>query len=289
MIQSASLFGNKGFLFAFLIGLSTLAIAQPRKPKPSLKTFLDTQWWLGFRFGTNYSNPLPGERYAVFSPVDYEVSDLKKDYSAFSLPGGQAGLEVAFYHKGFSIALQPTFKIMRYEYHSRFAWASTDASGELESDLHVQQQLAVIEVPLVVKYDLLKDRKIRPFVLAGMQYSFVVGGQKKATQTYTDHLGSVPQKYEGGQFSIGNKDQLSNFYGALGGVGVSFDYWNIRTILEGTYLYGLSSATAKGNPYQENDLVSLGDVNDELKITNINISLSLVFPLRYIDKTFVPY
>ena len=51
--------------------------------------------------------------YFIFSPLDYESENLQKTYDVFNLVGGQAGLDLSFYHKGFSIGLQPTFKIMR--------------------------------------------------------------------------------------------------------------------------------------------------------------------------------
>lgn len=285
MTRNALLSGSKVLFFILLICSTTLSVAQKRKSgPPGFKSFLDTQWWLGLRFGVNFTDPIPGDQYSSFSPINYDEETLKKNYNSYSLPGGQAGIDITFFHKGFSFALQPTFKIIRYEYINQFQWF--DDTGQLGAELGVEQKVEAVEVPFIIKYDVLKGNKIRPFLLLGMQYSFIVGAQKQAKLTYTETLQSTQQEYVGGDFTLGNKDELTNFYGALGGIGASFDYWNIRTVLEATYLRGFSSVTSQENPFQENELSSVGDVNDELKINNINISLSFVFPLRYIDKTF---
>ncbi len=64
------------------------------------------------------------------------------------------------------------------------------------------------------------------------------------------------------------------------------DYGNVRTIVELSYLYALSPVTDTSNRFQENELASLGEINDEINLNNINLAISFVFPLRYIDKTF---
>lgn len=290
MIPNALSYGSRALACLLLILLAHLSVAQ-RKPSPpsSFESFLNTQWWLGLRFGVNYTDPNSITKYNVFSPVNYDPETLEKEYSVFSLAGGQAGLTISFYHKGFSIGIQPTFKIMRYQYSNQFEWLGDGSEDAFETTVDVTQKLDVIEVPLIMKYEIIKRGKVRPFVLAGLQQSFLISAQKKVEVEHVDYLSDNPQTYSGGTFALGNTDRMKNFYGAVGGIGTSLDYANIRTVIEATYLRGLSSVTKNEDPFSENELVALGDVNDELKINNINISLSFVFPLRYIDKTFQPY
>lgn len=287
MIRNAYSYANRALLVFALLLCTQLSVAQ-RKPKPlksSFESFLDTQWWLGLRFGMNYTQPDPVNRFSALSPINYDQSVLDKTYESFGEAGVQAGLDFTFYHRGFSIGLQPTFKVFKYSYFSDLEWVGNDTE-QFETRYDVNQSISTIEVPLVLKYDLMKRGEIRPFVFAGLQYSFVIGAEKNVTVTHTDYGSGTPQKYKGGAISLGVKDQFKNFYGALGGAGVSLDAGNIRSVLEVSYLYGLSPVTETKNLYQENELVSLGEVNDEIKLNNINISLSFVFPLRYIDKTF---
>ncbi|WP_421875859.1 outer membrane beta-barrel protein [Marinoscillum sp.] len=281
--------GSRLLIVGILLLIANVSVAQRSAPPSTFESFLNTQWWLGLRFGLNYTQPVASEDYYIFSPLDYDAENLQKTYDVFNLGGGQAGLDLSFYHKGISIGLQPTFKIMRYSYSNYFEWLGSGDADRLETAVNVEQSIQVIEVPLIVKYEILKRGKVRPFVLAGLQQSFVINAQKKAEVMHTDYLADVPQTYSGGDFSIGNTDRMSNFFGALGGIGTSLDYANIRTVIEITYLYGLSPITANGNPFSENELVGIGDVNDQLKINNLNAAISFVFPLRYIDKTFQPY
>ncbi|WP_258102014.1 outer membrane beta-barrel protein [Marinoscillum pacificum] len=290
MIPNALSLGSRVLAMAALLLLTHLSVAQRRQPPPSpVKNFLSTQWWLGLRFGVNFTQPDVLEDYYAFSPINYSPDNLEKEYGIFNLPGGQAGLDISFYHKGFTVGLQPTFKIMRYNYTNYMEWVGSGEADQLESQIDVEQVLQVVEVPLIFKYDLIQRGKIRPFALIGGQYSMIVNTQKKVEIEYTDYLGSVPQTYSGGSFNIGNTDRMRNFAGVLGGIGTSLDYANIRTVVEITYLYGLTSFSSNESPYSENELVSIGDVNDKLKINNINAAVSFIFPLRYIDKTFQPY
>ncbi len=289
MIRNALSLGSKYLTLGLLLFLSNLSVAQRGAQQSPMQAFLSTQWWLGLRFGINYTQPDVQQDYYIFSPLDYEAMNLEKEYGVFNLPGGQAGLELSFYHRGFSIGLQPTFKIMRYDYRYAMEWIGSGQADQLETVVDVEQVMQVVEVPLTFKYDLIQRGKIRPFALLGAQYSFLVNTQKKVKVEHTDFLGDVPQQFSGGNFNIGNTQHMRNFAGVLGGIGTSLDYANIRTVIEITYLHGLSPITTNDNPYSENELVSIGDVNDKIRLSNINAAISFVFPLRYIDTTFQPY
>lgn len=292
MIPNVCSYASKLTLIAALmLGIQQGAVAQ-RKPKSlssTFENFLDTQWWLGLRFGLNYTQPDPVSRYSSLNAIDYEKSALEKSYDVLAQAGAQAGLDVTFYHQGISLELQPTFKVMRYSYFSKLEWTGNSNADRFETRYDIIQSLRVLEVPLVVKYDIIQHGTIRPFVMAGLQHSFLIGAEKDTEITHTDYVSGSPEEFSGGKISLGVKDQFKNFYGAVGGIGVNLDAGNIRTIFEATYLYGLNSATKTGSLYRENELVSLGEVNDEIKLNNLNFSLSFVFPLRYIDKTFQPY
>lgn len=291
MIPNALLFASRAVIVLALLLCTQLSVAQ-RKPKPlksSFESFLDTQWWLGLRFGLNYTQPDPLTRFSALNALDYDGEALEKTYTRFAHPGGQAGLDITFYHKGISLGLQPTFKIMRYAYFSDLEWSGNSEADRFETRYDINQSIQVIEVPLVLKYDVLRRGKLRPFILAGLQQSFMISAEKETTITHTDYSSGMPQEYKSGKINFGVKDQFKNFFGAVGGAGVSADAGNIRTVLEVTYLYALNAVTETSNRYRENELVSIGEVNDELKLNNINVSLSFVFPLRYIDKTFQPY
>ncbi len=293
MIQNAFLSVSKAAVVALLLLAAYPTVAQrnmkPKLPGSEYQNFLNTQWWLGIKVGMNYSQPIPGQRYSSIDPINYDLELLEKEYDQFNRPGVMLGLDISIYHKGFSIGTQPVFKSMGYSYNSSIQWTGDTEAQTFETAYESEQNMSYIELPLSVKYEFIQSGKVRPYLMAGMQYSFLLDANKKTDITHTDNQSGAPVTYSGGSVSINVKDGFQNYYGALGGIGAAFDYFNIRTVLEISYNYGLSSITNTNTRFSENELVSLGETNDEIKINNINASLSIVFPLRYIDKTFSPY
>ncbi|MFY0598943.1 MAG: hypothetical protein JXR03_04685 [Cyclobacteriaceae bacterium] len=272
-------------LMLFAVG----ATAQRKPMKSTFETFLDTQWWLGVRFGVNYTQPNVKRHYSAFSAINYEQSDLKKEYDSFQSIGAQAGMDISFYHKGFSVALQPTYKRMNYSYSNSLAWVGEAVADRFETLYEVDQFFNFFEVPLSLRYEILKKGKIRPFASAGVQYSMLISSGKDTGITHTDFTGGAVRSFSGGKVSLGSTNQFKGFFGAVGGVGAGFDYFNVRTVVAISYYYGLSEITDESKNFRDTELSSLGEANDKIKLNNLDISLSLVFPLRYIDKTFQPY
>lgn len=291
MTRNVSSLGGKSFLLIFILFFASSALhAQRPGPKKtaSTKSFLDTQWWLGIRSGVTLAKPDVLSRYYAFSPINYTADENDKEFSGFSEPGVMAGLDIIFYHKGFSLGFHPTYKSLKYGYEQSQTWTSNDVDA-LETIVTAMQTVQYFEVPFMVKYDLIKSGKIRPFVQAGWQYSFLLGANKEANITQRDFITDPPQQFSGGQVSFGNENAFTNFTGAIGGLGVNLDYLNIRTVVEIIYQQGLSPITSKTDPFAENELVALGDAQDQLSLNQLSISVSFIFPLRFIDNTFSPY
>lgn len=291
MIRNAYLSASK-LLILLVLGFATNTVQAQygsRYTGSNLGEFLKTQWWLGLRVGMNYAEPSPGTRYSSIDPIDYELEDLNKTYESFNLPGVLMGLDVTFYHKGFSIGVQPSFKQMHYSFMSEFAWEGATDAERFETMYETKQSLSYIELPVTLKYELIKRGKVRPFVMAGMHYSYLADAEKETNITNTDYMSGAPRAFDGGSVNLKVKNQFQDYYGAFAGLGTGFDYLNIRTVLEITYMYGLSPVSNSNRRYDADELTSLGELNDEVNLNNINVSLSFVFPLRYIDNTFQPY
>lgn len=268
---------------------ATVTVAQKKPMKSTFETFLDTQWWLGVRFGVNYTQPNVMKHYSAFSAINYELSALQKEYDAFKNIGAQAGMDISFYHKGFSIALQPTYKRMNYAYSNDLVWIGESEVDRFETLYEINQFFNFFEVPLSLQYEILRKGKIRPFVSAGMQYSMLISSGKDVNITHSEFTSGSARSFSGGKISLGSSDQFKGFFGAVGGIGAGFDYFNVRTVITVSYYYGLSEVTDESKNFRDTELSSLGETNDKIKLNNMDVSLSLVFPLRYIDKTFQPY
>ena len=273
----------------FLVTHTSFAQFGNKSTGSNLNEFLKTQWWLGLRIGANVAQPDPVNRYTSIDPIDYDVAALQKTYSSFDTPGVLIGLDISFYHHGFSLGIQPGFRQMKYGYFSDLSWSGNTDIEQFDTRYDIEQSVSYLELPVTVKYELIKQGKVRPFIMGGMHYSFIMGATKKTDITHTDYLSGQPRSYSGGAVSINTKDEFQNYYGALGGIGTGFDFFNIRTVLEITYMYGLSSISDPSGRFEVTELTTLGEVNDEINLNQINVSLSFVFPLRYIDNTFQPY
>lgn len=287
MKRRNSSLGNKLGLILVVLLMSAPVLAQKKPAKSKLESFLDTQFWLGLKLGTNLTEAYPGTQYSGFSPIDYRLEDIQKTYDNFSLPGMHMGLEMNFYHKGFSLSFQPAFKRSRYKYNSLLAWEGSETANRFETRYDVEQRLDMIELPLLLKYEIIQRGKIRPFVMVGGFYSFIASAQQNIDVTHIDYFSGSPLESSGGSSILGVKDSFQNFSGVSGGAGVNLDYWNIRTVLEVNYQYSLTSATRPNS--QQNDLASMGEANDEIFLREVNISLMFIFPLRFIDQQFKSY
>ncbi len=284
-MQRKDLSFSKLSLVLILLLVSGVGFSQRRRPPANpLENFLKTQFWLGLKLGINYTQASPDDRNTGFSPIDYSADSLRKSYDDFVLPGAHVGLEMNFYHRGFSASFQPAFKRSRFKYNSMLEWTGVAENSTFQVTYNVEQRMDLIELPLIFKYDIVQRGKIRPFAMLGGFYSLVISAQKDVSLDQVDFSSGTPLGSSGGIATLGVKDAFQNFSGLSGGIGVNLDYWNIRTVFEINYKHSLTSATRPNE--QQNELASLGETNDELLLRDINISLGFVFPFRFIDQQF---
>lgn len=256
------------------------------KPKGKISDdFLKTQWWLGLRGGINYTNVTPITAFSGFNPINYDVESLEKDYKNFENPGFHIGLDITFYHAGFSISTFPTFFIHNLAYDSDRVWTGNSEFDRYEVNYAVDQSVTFIDLPIAVKYDILQN-KVRPFVMAGAFYSFKFAANKSVNIQETDFASGSPQSYDRATINLNNPEEFNNNWGVLGGVGVSFDFWNIRTILDLQYRHSFMSVVNPAERFKESEFSSFGELQDDYSLQNYSASISFVFPLRYIDTQF---
>ncbi len=255
-----------------------------KKPTGAEK-FEKTQWWLGFKAGANLTQTNVSARYYGFSPVNYETSTLDKEYDAFDKIGGQAGLEITFYHQGFSFSFQPNYRRQSFSYSNNYQWLSTeDAANSIDLKYDYNHKLDYVEMPLIIKYDILRSTKFRPFVQIGGYYAVLTNANKEIEISGTDFASGNAGPFENENLIIGAKDLFINSsVGILGGVGVAYDFWNIRLVFDASYKHGLNNITNQENRYSENQLSGLGDALDDVQLNNLSFNFGALFPLRFIS------
>lgn len=273
--------------------LSTLANAQSRKKQygaGSLNSqqtkFLEKQWWLGIKAGINLTDPIPIKRYSIITPTNYPSASVDKQYESFGSTGTQASLEATFYFKGFSISTQPTYRNSTFKYSNKFEWSNPDNVAEyLTLNYQQEQKLDYIDLPLIIKYDILKNR-FRPYVQAGIFYSLLLNANKVVEIENNDFASGGVNTYSNEPIIIGAKDLYTHYWGLMAGAGVNYNLGNVRIVLDASYWKGMSNITNIDNRYNNDRLSGIGEAQDDIKLNSIVISLGVLFPMRFLSNSF---
>ncbi len=279
--------GRTTFLLLLLLALTVADVSAQYRPKPSRDPFLKSQWWVGLRAGVNVTEAIPDQRYSSFSPINYEPIENEKVYDGYSKAGYQAGLEVTYFTRGISISFQPMFARQFYEYSSYFVWSDVDnPDNRLTQDFEIKNDLEYLDLPLIIKYDLMSGR-IRPFIQIGGYYSLLLSAGKTINSSGTDTASGYSASFTGEEIKVGATDLYeSGTAGVLGGVGAVFSQGNIRLIIDVNYRYGLTNITDPNNRYTNNQLASIGDVQDDITLRSIWVNIGAQFPLKFISKDY---
>ncbi len=277
--------------FLLFVGCG-ISFAQPaylnkkRSKKPTeADRFMQTQWWLGFKAGVNMTEASPDQRFSGLSPTNYDPGILDKEYDGFEAISGQAGIEITFYHKGFSFSFQPNYRRQQFGYSNSYEWTNTeDADNTLSLNYDQAHKLDYIELPLLVKYDILKQNKFRPFVQVGVFYATLMNAQKEVEISGIDQASGSAGPFENQQLIIGADDLfIKSSTGVMGGLGFYYDFWSVRLVFDATYRMGLNNITNTQNRFSENQLSGIGDAMDDVNLNNISFNLGCLFPMRFIS------
>ncbi|MCW5912295.1 MAG: outer membrane beta-barrel protein [Cyclobacteriaceae bacterium] len=257
------------------------------RPKPTQQNkFLEKQWWLGFKAGTNLAEAKPVKSYSVLVPTNYAPALNTKTYDAFLKTGSQATLEATFYYKGLSFSVQPTYRHIRFTYFNRFRWYNAENSAEtLELRYDQEQKIAFADFPLFIKYDILRD-KLRPYVQVGIMYSMLINASKAVSISGTDYASGGTNKFTNETIIVGAKDLFENYWGIAAGAGLDYNLGNVRIVLEASYWKGMSNITNTQNRFGNDRLAGIGDAQDDLDLNNIVISAGVLFPMRFLSSNF---
>jgi len=274
------------------------AFGQEKKKKPSAynkqkqnqedEKFLEKQWWLGFKAGTNLSKANVDKTYSIIAPTNYEVSTIGKQYDNYSLLGSQATIEVSFYYKRFLLSFQPTYQHSRFSYSNSFEWSSTDeVNNHVQLTFDQEQKLDHAILPLIIKYDIYGNR-LRPYVQIGAYSAILLNATKSVTATGVDNAAGGENQFATETINVGATDLFAKYHwGLLGGVGVNYNLGNnVRLNFDVIYKMGMSNISSTDNRYGSDRLSGVGDAMDDLTLDNIAVSLGCLFPMRFLSSGF---
>jgi len=260
---------------------------KPGRPPSANEQFLETQFWIGFKGGVNLSKASPDQSYSTFAAIDFPESTLLKEYDDFQDMGSQFGLEFILYHKGFSISIYPNYSRFNFSYANSYEYSSiSNPNNLLTLNYRQKQHLEYLDFPLVVKYDILK-KKLRPFVQVGVYYSTLLDANKEIEISGTDFASGAEDPFTRATIIVGAEDLfISSSVGLIGGVGLNYDEWNVRFMLDINYRYGFNNIASAENRFSDNRLAGAGDALDDLTLDNLSFNMGILFPMRFISKNF---
>lgn len=248
--------------------------------------FLDQQWWIGLRGGVNLTEAVPDTRFSAFSGINADSEPADKSYSSFNEPGVWAGLEVTYFWRFISISLQPNFRNQRFSYTNSYEWTQDETTNSLTLNYNQEQDLNYLEIPLLIKWEFM-DANWKPFVQFGAYYARLLDATKSVEVTGIDQASGGTSNFEQENFSIGaNELFINSSWGLVGGLGVNHDIGNIRLTFDITYRYGINNITDVSNRFSDNRLAGVGDALDDLTLRNIAASFGVLFPMRFLSKSF---
>ena len=280
------------YLYSIIILLlvSHSLTAQQKKRNKSANTlaaqkksesFLDKQFWLGFKAGANISDPKVINSFQIFEATNYNKE--AKAYDSYNLFGSQAAIEITFYIKGFSITTQPTYSRVNFSYKSNSAWLDpNNTNNQVRLSYEHQHQLEYFEWPLFIKYDLTRT-KLRPFVQVGAYYGRLINASTELSISGEDFASGGVNQLKDETLLVGSKDVFAeNVWCISAGTGLHYHLGNVRLVLDVNYRIGMSLINNTSNRYQNDRLSGVGESLDDLKLNNIVVSTGVVFPMRYL-------
>jgi hypothetical protein len=283
----------RSLLFLFLLAPVCLWAQDKRRPNYNQRAkqgiqakFLDKQWWLGFKAGSNLTDAKPTQRYSILTPTNYDPALNNKVYDAFTEYGFQATVEASFSFKGFLFSAQPTYRQSSFSYANEFEWDNPENSTDRLLLKYSQlQRLDYLDLPFIVKYEV-AGNKLRPYLQAGIFYSLLLNATKEVVVSGTDFASGGTNSFQNEALIIGAKDLFENYWGVLAGAGVNYNLGNVRLTLDASYRMGQSNIANIRNRFSNDRLNGIGDAQDDLEIDNIVVSVGCLFPLRFLASSF---
>jgi len=277
------------WILLFFLSLSIDGLAQ--KSIRRAGGFTSSQWYVGISTGLHKMQPKLQQSH---SEIDlWNVEELEtKDYAAADQPMGyQLGLVTIFSPARFlQVSINPSYSQQRWGYRTQYAW--NDADNQTNAyELAYQHQFKqhYLQLPLTARYVFLPKRW-KPFVQAGIQYQLRVDATKELQSSGTDYTSGTAISLETDKQSttavtLFNQSQ----WAAKAGGGLYYHFTGCMAGIEVNYYYGLQNIVNDQTRYSATrDFQGLGNVLDDIRLSGQEVTFQLVFPLKYLTKSFSP-
>jgi len=263
----------------------------------SLQVF--PKWKVGFRAGLNLTTIDPKKRFDILDfgtePVDKEyvenifrLNDLEF-VQLSEIMGFNLGLilERSLWSKNTSVSFQPGFSKVKFKYQIIY-----QDLGDLTFE--ATQKISYFDLPIIAKYRFMVSKKVSPFVLAGIYSRVLLNSNKEMSSAFQPDP-SNPTLITRETPETPVSSLMNDFSGGfIVGAGVSWN-WRKNDIdffkrsslnFEIRYLNSWNNANDADNRFMNNNLSDVFlyefyDVMDDIRLNNLEFSVSLLYDLNY--------
>ncbi len=180
----------------------------------------------------------------------------------------QLGMQAGYhFSQHFSAHLGLIYSAREYNIHYAFAnW-----------DIHVNEKLKYLDIPLSFRYSPLSMRKCRPYIEAGVFGGYIIRSENDFKRVWTS-TGETSTSV-----NVNSRTRRNLFaYGVQGGVGVSYKTNQGHFFLSGNYSYSMQNITKISTRYNiKNYIYNYYYLDDDIRLNSIAISIGYTLYLNY--------
>lgn len=241
--------------------------------------------YLGITGGMNFSAAHVVKDYNLLMTTPQSSSEnanSEKDYQGlFKNKGSQFGLYFSYsFKKNLAIVFQPAYQSSSYNYRTAYSWSDTVNGADFAMEMMHQQKVSAVNLPLLVRWDFTVSQ-FSPYIQGGIYANFKHRAQKTIFYDYTiDEVVDKETADRTGETDFTEHLLKANF-GLTAGVGFTYFANYFAISLESNFRYGFRSMVNDQNRYADFTGLSMQylDVPDQLKFMNLDIQLTVMFPI----------
>lgn len=241
--------------------------------------------YLGITGGMNFSAAKVVKDYSLLVTTpqsSQENANSEKDYQGlFKNKGSQFGLYFSYsFKKKLAIVFQPAYQNSSYNYRTAYSWSDTVNGADFALEMMHQQKVSAVNLPLLVRWDFTVSQ-FSPYIQGGIYANFRNQAKKTIFYDYTiDEEVDKKTADRTGETDFTEHLLKANF-GLTAGVGFTYFANYLAISLESNFRYGFRSMVNDQNRYADFTGLSMQylDVPDQLKFMNLDIQLSVMFPI----------
>lgn len=268
----------KKILFFF----SIFFIVQHSQAQTKYTVHREGKTYLGALGGMNFSGVSSVKDYNILMSTPQSANNSEKDYQGLSKnKGSQFGLYCSYsLTRKLSVVFEPNFQTSSFNYLTSYSWSDTVNGSDYNIEMMHQQKISNINLPLMARWDF-SISQFSPYVQAGIFTSF----RHHARQNifYDNTIDGNVDKEKADQTGEADLTQHINKanFGVMAGAGITFFTNYFAISLESNFSYGFRSIVNDKNRYADYTGYSIQylDVLDQLKLYNLNVQLTVIFPI----------